>query len=235
MTHVRKVWALSLILSMSAISAAQGQTTTRPLTVIELFTSQGCSSCPPANANLAAIAQDRDILALSFGVTYWDYLGWRDTFANPAYTGRQHDYARGLSLPNVFTPQMVINGRISTVGNRIGELNRTIRTAPRLSTGPNITANLQGISFSATAQQTAPATIWLVRYDPRIIQVPIQRGENGGKTLPHINVVRELTRLGSYTGAAQTLRLAPSTNPALKTAILIQSSAGGPLIGAAKL
>src|SRR5580693_943584 len=84
--------------------------------VVELFQSQGCSSCPPANANVMAIADRPDVLALSFGVTYWDSLGWKDTFASPKFTARQWDYAHGLGHSNVFTPQVVINGRRDGVG-----------------------------------------------------------------------------------------------------------------------
>jgi hypothetical protein len=206
-----------------------------PLTVVELFTSQGCSSCPPANANLAVLARRSDVLALSYGVNYWDYLGWRDTFASQAFTDRQRDYARGLALRNVYTPQMVVNGRVDSVGNRMGELNGVLQRAPRIGTGPSISASASGVSLSATASPVSPATIWLVRYDPRVVQVPIRRGENGGKTLPHVNVVREFSQLGSYSGRAMTVRLTPATDPALKTAILVQSGVGGPLLAAAKL
>ena len=87
-----------------------------PVKVLELFQSQGCSSCPPANANLNALAGRSDVIALSYGVTYWDYLGWTDSFAKPAYTERQRAYGRTLGNPNVYTPQMVLNGRADFVG-----------------------------------------------------------------------------------------------------------------------
>src|SRR5271168_1897420 len=106
--------------------------------VVELFQSQGCSSCPPANANLATIADRPDLIALSFGVTYWDELGWKDTFAQPKFTARQWDYAHGLHHPNVFTPQVVVDGRRDGVGANPSEFARLIRPDPTPSDGPTL-------------------------------------------------------------------------------------------------
>src|SRR5271168_3113802 len=108
----------------AAMAADQGQ-----LTVVELFQSQGCSSCPPANANVMALSGRPDVLTLSFQVTYWDELGWKDTFDSPQYTARQWDYAHGLHHPNVFTPQVVINGRADVVGVRRGEIEQALAKA----------------------------------------------------------------------------------------------------------
>ena len=105
-----------------------------PLTVVELYQSQGCSSCPPAIANINAIADRPDILALTFAVTYWDQLGWKDTFASPGFTARQYDYAHGLGHGGVYTPQVVINGRADLVGAdraRIGQRPRARRATGR--------------------------------------------------------------------------------------------------------
>ena len=104
--------------------------------VVELFQSQGCSSCPPANANLIKLSQRPDVLALSFGVTYWDQLGWKDTFASPQYTARQWDYAHALRHDNVFTPQVVVNGRIDGVGAQPGEIEQLMQRAERPAGGP---------------------------------------------------------------------------------------------------
>ena len=210
-----------------------GQVQAQPLTVVELFTSQGCSSCPPANANLAKLAGRPDILALSFGVTYWDSLGWKDTFASKAYTDRQWDYAHGLRHANVATPQIVINGRADVVGNNLAEIEKTARTTPAPA-GPGLTLTADSLAIAAGPKPAKPAQVWLVRYDPNTVQVPIKRGENTGKTLPHRNVVRELTNLGAFDGRAMTLRLPPARQPNLKTAILVQSGPGGPILAAAK-
>jgi hypothetical protein len=202
-------------------------------TVVELFQSQGCSSCPPANANVMAVAGRPDILALSFGVTYWDQLGWKDTFAAPAFTSRQWDYAHGLHHPNVFTPQVVVNGRRDGVGVDPGELRGLIAAGDRGAGGPSLMLNSRTVAIGA--QRGAAGDIWLVRYDPRIVQVPIKRGENSGRTLPHRNVVRELVRLGRWDGRAITLPLPPASDAALRTAVLVQLPGGGPILAAARL
>ena len=222
-----RLLGLALSLTLALPAAAQAG----PLTVVELFTSQGCSSCPPANANLARLADRPDVLALSFGVTYWDQLGWKDTFASKAYTDRQWAYARGLHHRQVWTPQVVVNGRTDVVGTKPGEIEGAARKVP-MAAGPEL--SVTGGVLTVGASKAAKADVWLVRYDPAIVQVPVKRGENTGKTLPHRNVVREMTRLGAYTGQALTYRLPANTHPNLKTAILVQAGPGGAILAAAK-
>jgi hypothetical protein len=215
-----------------AAPAAKAADAAHPL-VVELFQSQGCSSCPPANANLLKIVDRADVLALSFGVTYWDQLGWKDTFASPKFTARQWDYAKGLGHSQVFTPQIVVNGRTDGVGADPREFSRLIAAGDRGARGPSLTLAAGAVTIGAGAPAKS-ADVWLVRYDPRLVQVPIRRGENGGKTLPHRNVVTELVRLGAWSGKPETLRLPRPADPALKTAILIQLPRGGPILAAAK-
>lgn len=222
---VRKILA-GAALALALNGAAQAE----PVTVVELFTSQGCSSCPPANASLAAVASRPGVLALSFGVTYWDYLGWKDTFAKPQFTQRQIAYERGLGRSGPFTPQIVVNGAADTVGNRLSDVERLI-AAVHLS-GPAITVHDNVLSIAAAPVQ-GDADVWLVRYDPRTVNVPVGRGENGGVTLPHRNVVRELTRLGAWSGKAANFTLAPPPN-GLATAVLIQKPQGGVILAAWK-
>lgn len=223
--------AVAVALAMTASSALAADL--RHPTVVELFQSQGCSSCPPANANAIALSDRPDLLVLSFGVTYWDQLGWKDTFASPRYTARQWDYARALHHSDVWTPQVVVNGRADVVGVRRDELEGLIRHEDRGDGGPSITVEGGRVSVGSSAAHRG-AEVLLVRYDPNIVQVPIQRGENAGKTLPHKNVVKDLVRLGEWSGAAQSYRLPPS--PAgLKTAVLVQAGPGGPILAAAKL
>ena len=109
--------------------------------VIELFQSQGCSSCPPANAALNAIAGRRDVIALSYAVTYWDRLGWKDKFADPAFTQRQYDYKSALKADSVYTPQVVLNGTKAIVGNGDGELSRAVKVTKPVSAVPAISLN----------------------------------------------------------------------------------------------
>ncbi len=201
--------------------------------VVELFQSQGCSSCPPANANVLAIADRPDVLALSFQVTYWDGLGWKDTFAHPAFTGRQWDYAHAWRRKEVATPEVVVNGRRDLIGSDPGELEGALRTADRGSAGPAVA--LAGGRATVSAAIGAPAAdVWLVRFDPRVLQVPVRRGENAGRTLPHRNVVRELVRLGGWSGQAASFALPAPTDPALRSAVLVQAGPGGPILAAAR-
>jgi len=204
---------------------------TADLTVVELFTSQGCSSCPPANANLRALSTRPDILALSWGVTYWDQLGWKDTFASDAYTRRQRDYQRGLGTDNVWTPQVVVDGRRHVVGQRMAQIEGLIEQHTPF-TGPKIVFRNGAVGLAGGTTPTSPADVWLVRYEPRSIEVPVARGENGGRTLPHANVVRELVRLGDWNGTTEGFRLPAADRPDLKTAVLVQAPNGGPILNA---
>jgi hypothetical protein len=205
---------------------------TRPV-VVELFQSQGCSSCPPANADLNAIADRPDVLALSFGVTYWDQLGWKDTFAKPQFTARQWAYAKGFNRHNVATPELVIDGRKDILGADRQALDAAVKSAAR-SQAVSLSLVAGKVEIGAGAKPAKAADVWLVRYDPRTVQVSIRRGENGGKTLPHRNIVRELVRLGGWSGQAQSYTAPPPADPALKTAILVQGAGGGPILAAAK-
>ncbi|MGI8841181.1 MAG: DUF1223 domain-containing protein [Caulobacteraceae bacterium] len=232
MTPLSARLAIALALAGAAGVPALAADPAHPV-VVELFQSQGCSSCPPANANVAAIADRPDVLALSFGVTYWDNLGWRDTFATPAYTARQWDYAHGLGHPNVFTPQVVINGRRDGVGAQKAELSSLLIAGDRGDGGPAISLKAGQVTIGAGAARKG-ADVWLVRYDPRVVEVPIKRGENGGRTLPHKNIVRQLARLGRWSGVAETLPIPRAADPVLRTAILVQAPGGGPILAAAR-
>ena len=206
-----------------------------PPTVVELFQSQGCSSCPPANENILAIADRPDLLVLSFGVVYWDRLGWKDTFASRENTQRQYDYTNGgLKRRFVATPQVVINGHIDIVGNKRADLTQAIAGAKLPADAPALTLAGARLSIAAATAPADGADVWLVRYDPRTVQVPIKAGENGGRTLPHRNVVHELVRIGGWNGKAADYQLPPATNPAYRTAILLQGVSGGPILASLK-
>ncbi len=236
MTTARRLVAVAgALASLAGIVAAPEAQAADPAhpAVVELFQSQGCSSCPPANANVMALADRPDVLALSWQVTYWDQLGWRDTFGSPAFTARQWAYAHAWKRPQVATPEVVVNGRADAVGSRRGEVEALIARADRGPGGPAIRLGAAIASVSGPAPAHA-AEVWLVRYDPRVIEVPIRRGENGGKTLPHRNVVRELVRLGTWTGGARRFTLPADGRPELKTAVLVQEGPGGPITAAAR-
>lgn len=204
------------------------------LTVVELFTSQGCSSCPPANANLLALSTRADLLALSWGVTYWDQLGWKDTFASDVYTRRQRDYQRGLGTDNVWTPQIVVDGRHHVVGQRMAQIQSLIARHEPFD-GPAVVIRNGGVGLGGGTAPSVPADVWLVRYEPAPIEVPVARGENGGRTLPHANVVRELVRLGDWKGSTEGFKLPPAARPDLNTAVLVQAPNGGQILAVGRV
>jgi hypothetical protein len=208
-----------------------GPTVAAPLTVVELFQSQGCSDCPPANANVMALSDRPDLLTLSFGVTYWDQLGWKDTFASPQYTARQWDYARGLHHSNVYTPQVIVNGRADITGRDRAELEALIRRQANRA-APHV--EIAGGKVHVGQGGAGRHDVWLVRFDPRIENVPIARGENGGLTLPHKNVVKQLVKLGAWNGAPAEFVLPAATQVGLREAVLVQAGPGGAIVAAAR-
>ena len=222
---------LAMIFSGLVLGGLAGPAVAAPLTVVELFQSQGCSDCPPANANVMALSDRPDLLTLSFGVTYWDQLGWKDTFASPQYTARQWDYARGLRHSTVYTPQVVINGKADITGRDRGELESLIRreanpTAPQVAIADG----------QVTVGKGTPGRydVWLVRFDPRIENVPIARGENSGITLPHKNVVKQLVKLGAWNGTPANFEIPAAPQTGLKQAVLVQAGSGGAIVAAAR-
>jgi hypothetical protein len=219
-----------LALAVAPAGAADGE---RP-TVIELFQSQGCSSCPPANAALIEFARRNDVLALNFAVDYWDGLGWKDTFARPEFTARQWAYARAMGQGQVYTPQIVVNGRVAGVGADLSEMRELAERADRGASGPELRIEPGAVTIGAGAAPPRGADVWLARYDPKVIEVAVRRGENAGRTLAHKNVVRELILVGHWRGEAERLALPPASNSGLADAVLVQASSAGPILAAAK-
>ena len=216
------------ILASAPTTTAQGA---RPV-VIELFQSQGCSSCPPALSVLDQEANRPDVIALNFAVTYWDQLGWKDIYAKPEFTARQWDYAHASGRGNVATPQLIVAGRQAVLGSRKGEVDAAIAAAARRD-GPAIALANGRITVGAGTIAT-PATVWLADYDPRTVAVPIRAGENDGRTLPHRNIVKSLATLGRWSGAPATFT-PPPPHPGWARAVLVQSGKGGPILAAAKI
>jgi len=214
----------------AAFPIASGADAAHPA-VIELYQSQGCSSCPPALAVLDEVADRADVLALNFAVTYWDQFGWKDTYADPAYTARQWSYARAQGRSNVQTPQLIVNGRAAVLGSRKGEVEQAIARNARTG-GPTLADNGNIISITASAA-ARPAKVWFVAYDPRTVQVPIRAGENGGRSLPHRIIGRQLVSIGGWSGKASNLT-APATSAGLKRAVLVQAGNGGPIVAAVR-
>ena len=225
---MRAIAGICLLTVLLSSRLAQAQ----PPTVVELFQSQGCSSCPPAIRNVNALADRSDTLVLMFAVTYWDRLGWKDTFARPEFTRRQYDYGRMLRT-GAYTPEVVINGRADLVGIDGGELTKAVAKAAPLP-GPAIQVTDNMISVGVAGISGA-ADVWLVRYDSGPLNVDIGAGENSGVMIAHRNVVRSLSKLGSWRGAAARYPVPASADPRLKSAVLIQGENGGAILSAARL
>ncbi len=179
-----------------------------PRAVVELFTSQGCSSCPPADALLLELSRRPDIVALSFPVNYWDYLGWKDTLAHTAFSERQKAYAHARSDRKVFTPQMIVNGSKSCLGSDRAQVEKAIHAASQRGAGLPVGVDVSeqnGVvtiaidETSRTEQRTAGVWILPVLHAHA---VPIGHGENGGRTITYVNVVRGLTRVGEWRGGS---------------------------------
>jgi hypothetical protein len=226
------VHVLAGIIAMSgALASPPAAGDARHPTVVELFQSQGCSDCPPANANVIALSDRPDLLTLSLGVTYWDHLGWKDTFASPQYTQRQWDYARAFRRSEVFTPEVVVNGHADVVGSNRAELEALISREARKTDAPDVEVR-NGVVQVGAGNGDASAGIWLVRYDPSTVDVPIERGENEGRTLPHKNVVKEFIKLGEWSGKPATYRVPPASRSGLRSAVLVQDGPGGTILTA---
>ena len=172
--------AIFTLAALGLAGPAFAGTATQPTTVYELFTSQGCSSCPPANAEIDKLSTKDDVLALSYGVTYWDYLGWKDTFARPEFTKRQRDYVRALGARNAYTPQVVLNG--ASHNSR----------ARKLGAPGEIGQDLAITETGGRLQATGSGKAILLAYTPGRQDVPVKRGENGGRTVSVTNVVTDM-------------------------------------------
>lgn len=205
--------------------------------VVELFTSQGCSSCPPADLLLEELASHDYVIALALHVDYWDYLGWKDNFAQPAFSTRQRSYARQWRERSVYTPQMVVQGVNYMVGSRSDEIQRQIMQYEDAQSGVSVKASNQGagiqIEISGQSSTENAADIHLVRYSEGE-SVMIQRGENAGKTIDYVNVVQSWQTLGQWDGDGPIV-VNVSHVDAGEYVVIIQAEGPGEIFAAARL
>ena len=207
--------------------------------MVELFTSQGCSSCPPADKFLGELTRRDDLLPLSVHVDYWDYIGWKDPFADPKNTQRQQRYSKKLGLRYVYTPQMVIQGAFDATGSDRAKVLRQIARAAKLERLA-VTINLtkDGVRVVLPdAGRVETAAIWLAVFD-RQHDTEVKRGENSGQTLRYYNVVRGMTRIGTWTGQALAITTTASDMSAEgrdSCAVIVQSVKTGRILGAARV
>lgn len=234
---MRQMAGLALFLALAAGTGVRADEAVHPV-VVELFTSQGCSSCPPADAILNELAGRADVIPLALHVDYWDYLGWEDAFASPAYTSRQKAYARVAGARSIYTPQMVVDGSEHLVGVRPMELADLIRAhgAKPSPVKLTLTREAQGqIRINATATGPLPdaAVVQLVRYRPSAT-VTIGRGENAGRTITYTNIVESWAPLGDWDGTAayETVTNLPGDAAA---AVIVQEVGPGEILAAEAL
>jgi hypothetical protein len=236
MKKIMTIAALAALMLMAQdFVAAPGRAAeSRAPVVVELFTSQGCSSCPPADAFLGELAQRKDVIALAYHVDYWDYIGWKDRYASPAWTDRQKAYAGALELRTLYTPQMVIDGRVDAVGSDRSNVSYLIDRAAAL---PKLELTLDSsgsrhVLHLPEARFSKPATVWLVIYDPEQ-RTQVNRGENAGSTLSEYNIVRDLRKLASWDGKATTIDLnLAAMGKGQACAVLVQGADQGPILAA---
>ncbi|MEL6643957.1 MAG: DUF1223 domain-containing protein [Pseudomonadota bacterium] len=223
---------VTALLMMAGVAQAQDR-----LVVVELFTSQGCSSCPPADALLGELAARDDVLPLALHVDYWDYIGWKDDFADPAHTTRQKAYARVKGDRTIYTPQMIVGGTDHVIGYKPMKLAMTIEKHADTAEAVDVTVTRNGNRIRVIAQPQGnvdgPAMIHLVAYRPEST-VDIRRGENRGRTLTYHNVVTQMVDLGAWDGRGRHTVSAdvPGDGP---YAVLIQRTGHGPILGAARV
>ena len=205
--------------------------------VVELYTSQGCSSCPPADALLHDLAGRSDVIALALHVDYWDYLGWKDNFGSPAFTARQHGYARAAGATTVYTPQMVVGGQDHVIGSKAMEVMDQIARHSATPDPVSITLTRNGGAVQINAQSNAGRLgnliVQVVRYTPEET-VAIRRGENAGKSIRYTNIVTQWDTVAKWNGASPLAINAPAagTDPIV---VIIQKDRHGPILAAADL
>ena len=209
--------------------------------MVELFTSQGCSSCPPADVLFEKYSKRSDVIALTFSVHYWDNLGWKDTLASPLFTNRQKAYAKARGDGQVYTPQVVVNGAAHVVGSDQSAIDGALKSSGRSSAAPwvplKITRSGGDMTVEADGQEgvSGDATIWIATV-MRKVDVAVGRGENAGRNLTYFNVVRSFEKVGSYAGKPVSIRLDGKLVDKAETdglVALVQAANSGPIIGAA--
>ena len=236
----RTLAALALAAALGS-AGALADAKKRPV-VVELFTSQGCYSCPPADKFLGVLAQRPGVIALSFHVDYWNYLGWRDPYSSAEATQRQQTYASAMRRRTVYTPQMVVDGTLQGIGSYTGVIDGHIRLRQQAAddrVAVSISGDSNSESLTAALKgdggQTGDCTVWLVYFDKQHT-TSIPRGENAGKTLTYFNVVREFRQIAEYRGADLEIDLSRTGAKGARydrVAILVQEPEGGRIVGAA--
>jgi hypothetical protein len=229
--------AAALALLLGATVPSRAEDSGRAPVVVELYTSQGCSSCPPAEEIFAGLATRADVIALALHVDYWDYIGWKDSFAQPAFTERQRAYARVAGARTIYTPQMIVGGMEHLAGVRPAELAAMVARHGAMPPKAEIHALREGGVVRITAEPVARlpqgAVIQLVRYTPEAT-VEIRGGENAGRQITYYNIVTDWRRVGTWDGA-DPLSMTVDVAPGDSGVVILQEPGPGPILAAARL
>ncbi len=234
--------ALAIIIAGAGRPALAGDAASRPVIVLELFTSQGCSSCPPADALLERYTRRDDVIALSLPVDYWDRLGWKDTFAKKEYTARQQGYALARGDGQVYTPQIVVNGLAHAVGSSSSKIDAAINSVKRQIEARQVSLELEQkgdavmIKVGGVLGNSPVKGNLLLAVVQNAGKVAIGRGENEGRQVTYHNVVRSLKPVGTWSGSAETLNIPVGPLQSGESlAVLLQEGASGQILAAAHL
>ncbi len=235
---------VAILICSGFVAGSAGAEDEKVRAVLELFTSQGCASCPPADEALEEFSKRGDVVALSFSVDYWDYQGWKDTLAEHEFTDRQKAYAAARGDRQVYTPQMVVNGSVHVVGSDEKAIRNAIENGPAPTVPIRVGMMGDAISVDVGAAEAGgprKATLWLALFDRRV-RVPVSRGENRNRTLDYYNVVRKLRPIAVWRGEPMKVDLPMAEYRASGTdgcAVLLQQETDegnpGPIIGAAEV
>ena len=211
------------------LAAAAGPAGARSPVVVELFTSQGCASCVKAGELIADFGARPRVIALTFDVDYWDYLGWQDTFAKSEFADRQRAYLKPLGVHDVYTPEVVVNGRRETPAVDPQAVDKLVQDAQHdAQDPPQIIVRKKTLAVGAAPAPKGGGEVWLVRYDPREQSVAVKKGETRGAVMVERNIVHELIRLGAWRGRPRTFRLPAAEDASLAAVVLVQGAHGGP-------
>ena len=223
------IFTAALWAAFSTPSVAEGPV------VVELFTSQGCSSCPPADKVFSKIVDRDDVIAIALHVDYWDYLGWKDEFADPSFTQRQRAYARAARSRTVYTPQMIVGGVDHIVGTRSMELADLVQKHKSAPNPVSVTLQRDGdrVRIAASGDVGKGAVVHILTYTPKAT-VDIRRGENAGRTLDYHNTVNKIVEIAKWNGASDYRAAVQMPNDA-PVVVLVQQTGAGPILGAARL
>jgi len=240
LSSTRRRLVLASVLALVSLGIGQGQSAEHPTCVVELFTSQGCSSCPPADRLLSRLARDPTVVALSFPIDYWDYIGWKDTLASPSFTMRQKAYASMRGDNRVYTPQAVVDGVADVIGSDEADMTQAIKSNFRRKSAMSVPIDLgesqNVLHIAIGAGAGGPASVYVLRV-AKTRTVEIRKGENSGRSMTYTNVVRAMSKLGDWNGGPASFEMPELKGEDEGYVVLLQQgtpAAPGVILAAAK-